>query len=156
MTCPYAFPMLWVDLICLLFTMCGLRNFFLAPMVFVILGRVCQTCAIPVDLSVSATGWFALVIPSAFPFFSVTSSDPSNPLPSRLICHDESQRDFVVCAPNSAFAHRFSCADGMFFNQKTGKCVKRRDESDCVVKTPAGRWDCFCGATKRRKTLVRF
>jgi len=60
----------------------------------------------------------------------------SGSLSSRLICHDETRSDFVVCSLNSAFAHRFSCADGRFFNQRYGKCVQTMAESDCVAEEP--------------------
>jgi len=52
---------------------------------------------------------------------------------SRLICHDQSPGDFVVCPLNSAFALRYSCANGLFFNQNLSKCVFTAELSDCPI-----------------------
>jgi len=85
-----------------------------------------------------------------FAYISRSAAVRSRSPISYLICHDETPSDFVVCSHNSAFAHRLSCANGMFFNQRLGKCVQTLAKSDCDLRI--SRPGEFWGSIKRAFT----
>jgi len=62
-------------------------------------------------------------------------SRPVNYSPvASLICHDKEKRVFVVCPVNAASAVAVPCANGTYFSQAKGQCVKSADESDCPIE----------------------